>query len=216
MLFRSLLAAAERDSFHVTIYYEQASSTEKIFQDLQYILLKYTRSSAFLKVGARPVIFFYGRVTGRFSQDNWRDLFERLDREGLGIFAVADGFGEDLMRSFNGVHTYNPVTMPFDKVWALYLSSASRAKGMGKLFAATVLPGYDDRFVRQPGIAQDRQNGRYYRAYWDAAIDSDPQWILITSFNEWHEGSEIEPSVELGDQYLQLTRELAERWKSRR
>jgi hypothetical protein len=43
---------------------------------------------------------------------------------------------------------------------------------------------------------------------------SKPQWILVTSFNEWHEGSEIEPSVEFGRTYLEITAEEAAAWRS--
>lgn len=50
------------------------------------------------------------------------------------------------------------------------------------------------------------------RASWGVATASQPHWVLVTSFNEWHEVSEIEPSVEFGDQYLELTRELVEQW----
>ena len=47
------------------------------------------------------------------------------------------------------------------------------------------------------------------------ALESlQPQWILITSFNEWHEGSEIEPSLEFGSSHLELTAEEAAAWKA--
>jgi len=39
-----------------------------------------------------------------------------------------------------------------------------------------------------------------------------PDWVLITSFNEWHEGSEIEPSLEDGDRYLKLTKQYGPRF----
>ena len=32
--------------------------------------------------------------------------------------------------------------------------------------------------------------------------------LLVTSFNEWHEGTELEPSTEYGEMYLNLTRDL--------
>ena len=46
--------------------------------------------------------------------------------------------------------------------------------------------------------------GQTYRVLWEEAIKADPDWVLITSWNEWHEGSEIEPSWEDGDVYVKL------------
>ena len=47
----------------------------------------------------------------------------------------------------------------------------------------------------------------------EAALQSDPDWIFITTWNEWWEHTHIEPSEQFGDQYLQITREFADRWK---
>ena len=60
-----------------------------------------------------------------------------------------------------------------------------------------------------------------------AAIDADPPVIGITSFNEWHEGTQIEPAIPFDgpsfvfedyaplepEAYLQQTRALADRYK---
>ncbi len=79
-----------------------------------------------------------------------------------------------------------------------------------------MIPGYDDTKIRTPGLAVERFDGELYRIQWEQAIVADPHWVLITSFNEWHEGSEIEPSVEYGSKYLDLTAEFAGRFKSTR
>ena len=47
-----------------------------------------------------------------------------------------------------------------------------------------------------PRPVTERWNGETYRVLWQEAIAAGPDWVLITSWNEWHEGTEIEPSVE--------------------
>lgn len=83
-----------------------------------------------------------------------------------------------------------------------------------KLFTATVIPGYDDTVVRKFGFRRRREDGKYYEKIWKIALESSPDWILITSFNEWHEGSEIEPSKEYGDKYLKITAKFADIFKN--
>jgi uncharacterized protein YraI len=43
---------------------------------------------------------------------------------------------------------------------------------------------------------------------------SQPNWIVINSFNEWPEGSYIEPSVAYGDHYLALTAVWSQQFKA--
>jgi hypothetical protein len=41
-------------------------------------------------------------------------------------------------------------------------------------------------------------NGQFYRDYWSMAsefVDALQPFLFITSFNEWHEGSEMEPAA---------------------
>jgi hypothetical protein len=84
-----------------------------------------------------------------------------------------------------------------------------------KIWAAGVLPGYDD--TRVPGrtgtYIVPRNNGATYRTSWMAAIASNPGWITITTFNEWFEGAMIEPSIHYGNLYLDLTAQYAKLWR---
>lgn len=43
---------------------------------------------------------------------------------------------------------------------------------------------------------KERGDGRYYDFMWKEAIAVKPRLVSITSFNEWHEGTQIEPALD--------------------
>ncbi|MCS7065184.1 MAG: hypothetical protein NZL85_02790 [Fimbriimonadales bacterium] len=95
----------------------------------------------------------------------------------------------------------------------IYREPLQIAGQFGRIGCATIIPGYDDTKIRKPGIRTERFGGDSYRRQWEVVLDLNPDWVLITSFNEWHEGSEIEPSVEHGDLYLRLTADYVPRFR---
>jgi hypothetical protein len=44
-------------------------------------------------------------------------------------------------------------------------------------------------------------------------LASRPDWLWVNSFNEWVEGTYVEPSALYGDLYLQLTHNFAALFK---
>ena len=93
------------------------------------------------------------------------------------------------------------------KIWAAHINAN------GLKFVPFIMPGYDDRHLRGPSRPiLGRDGGRFYNHQWAIArsfIDSAVPHIGLTSFNEWHEGTEIEPSRQYGMSYLDNTRELS-------
>ncbi len=82
-----------------------------------------------------------------------------------------------------------------------YRATAWAAREHGIPFALPVVPGWDTAIVRpgdSPVIVRDYgapgDDGIYYRMRWEDALEQSPDWIVITSWNEWAEGTEIEPS----------------------
>ena len=164
----------------------------------------------------RPLMFsafFFVRVMLAFTLAQFETAFAQLEDRGRTIFAFADGLSNAYLIVFDGVHTYNPVGIARDEVAAQYASMSLLARAQGRLFAATIIPGYDEAYKASYLTYLDREGGETYRQYWALARASAPHSILITSFNEWHEGSEIEPSVEFGTTYLEITAEQAAAWK---
>jgi hypothetical protein len=229
--FERLLARAKPKHFHATVYLETVPpgprQVERAVSDLLYVLRRYGGHPAFLKQAGRPVIFVYGRVMGQVQFGDWARILPRVEQAyGRSVCLIADGFREAYAQVFDGVHTYCPVPMVVAaqraaggalarRSLAAFRSSVNLARAYGRIATATVLPGYDDRKIRRPGTLACRDGCRTYAQLWESALAADPDWVLITSFNEWHEGTEIEPSAEHGEKYIQRTAEYAKRFKQR-
>jgi hypothetical protein len=127
------------------------------------------------------------------------------------IHLTAEGDASFAARVLNGQSAVDnpaaPLTDPIT-VGGDYAAWASEARALGRQWAATVIPGFDDRKIRNPSfvVSRDHADGPTYDYFWRQALATMPDWILITSFNEWHEGSEIEPSVQYGNEFLARTR----------
>ncbi len=80
---------------------------------------------------------------------------------------------------------------------------------------AQIGPGYDDSAVpaRHTPI-REREDGAFYRWSWRKAIEHRPAFVIIETWNEMHEGTEICRTIEEGDLYLRITREYVDRLKS--
>ena len=65
------------------------------------------------------------------------------------------------------------------------------------LFVPSVGPGYVDTAVRpwNSRNRRERRDGEYFSQSLDAAARVMPSLLSLTSFNEWHEGTQIETAV---------------------
>lgn len=222
---RKLLTIARERNFWVTIYFETLAgengnplSGEKIHEWLAYAISQYRDEPAFYKLEGKPLIVVW--ASGSVPLETWRQVFARLDEEGLEAVYLAMGYNLASLDVFDGLHDYGVFLYPD---LAKTYQSTGRAvryypllggQGAAKIWAATVQPGYDDTLLPgREGLVQEREEGAFYRSTFEAAIQSDPDFIFITTWNEWWEHTYIEPSELYGDLYLQITREYAERWK---
>jgi len=223
-----LLDAAKKNGLKISVYYEAVPprnqpTVEGAVEDLLYIMKKYAGHPAWLKVGGKPVIFIYGRAVGQLKLDGWEKVMNEVTAKypGGAVF-IGDQMTPEAARIFDGIHTYNPTGqtkgMSLDQIRAWCKTTFPawiKTAGPERIAVVTIIPGYDDSVQpsrKPPRPITDRHNGDTYKVMWEEAIAANPDWVIVTSWNEWHEGSEIEPSAELGDKDLKTTREFAPRF----
>ena len=224
-----LLDAAKKNGLAVTVYYETAhpdhgSPYDNALADILYLLKTYGNHPACLKVKDKPVIFVYGRAIEELKLKGWEKLIAEVNASypGGAVF-VGDQISTEAARVFDGIHTYNITGQTAGKslremrAWARKnYRDWIHIAGTERIACVTVIPGYDDTKTGRepPRPITDRHGGDTYRVLWEEAMITNPDWVLLTSWNEWHEGSEIEPSVENGDRELKTTGAFAPKFRA--
>jgi hypothetical protein len=211
---QTLLSVASQHGFGVTVDFDLNSpfihSTGDTINNLNY-LKRYFGNPAWFQMGGKPVVVFFG--IHAYDVATWGAIRAAVDPNHDEVW-IGEGDQFNYLQVFDGIHPYSVAWSPDPS--SQLASYASRARAYpGKLWMATVMPGYDDTLLgRSNGFAVDRQNGSYYASMWQGAIATSPDLISITSFNEWPEGDEIEPGVSYGDQYLTLTKQGSQSYKA--
>jgi hypothetical protein len=223
--FARLLHAARGGPVRLAPYYETGElwrrGPEGVAADLLWLLERHGADPAWLRVEGAPVVFLY--AAHRVRPAGWRHVRRRLHAAGRRPFLVAEAPRPAWVRArpgwaapFDALHVYTPaVALARGADLArLYAEWAEVAAAAGRPFGPAVGPGFDDRVIRRPGTVVPRGGGATYEATWQAALAARPAWVLVSSWNEWHEGSEIEPSVEHGTAYLEATRRWAAHFRA--
>ena len=83
----------------------------------------------------------------------------------------------------------------------------------------SVMPGYSDMLLkRNPQLAPEvgRQNGVTLTRQFQSAVETEPDHILVYSWNEYFEGTNIEPTLEYDFTYAQIVRDLIDETRQHR
>eukprot|EP00939_MAST-03C_sp_MAST-3C-sp1_P000515 g515.t1 len=183
--------------FHLEPYEGRSAASTK--EDVKYLLGRFGSSRALLRDDrGRGVFYIYDSY--HVTSAEWKDKLNILRGSACFVGLVLNKDGARLARDagFDGAYTY------FASNGFSYGATTNNWANIDRFlrkhsmaFVPSVGPGYDDSTIR-PWNAHNtkaRDAGRYYDSFWAAAIATNPSAVSITSWNEWGEGTQIEPAT---------------------
>lgn len=229
----AIFRIAESLNFKIALYEtaDRNLTEGDMVKELSYIVNTYSSYPAYLKVDGAPVIFVYC-VNYNREPSYWTDVVRDLRTVAGPVYLVGDVRESAYAGAFDGLHWYfekntEEASRIYDSYkksmrlglngidWnqAIDLITQSKSLPLKERFLAfTVIPGVDMTKIGKT-LYLNRRSGQTYQDFWQTALSKDPDGTLITSWNEWHEGTEIEPSVEYGFSYINLTRQYISLYK---
>ena len=137
--------------------------------------------------------YIYDSTTTPDSE--WRALNQRLS--GVRLFANTSLPGRARAGDFAGLYTYDVYVYDGSS----FPRMCASARRLGLVCAPSVGPGYDASRATGDPRKRSRERGATYDAMWRGAVRGRASIVTITSYNEWHEGTQIEPARAVGAPY---------------
>jgi hypothetical protein len=139
---------------------------------------------------------FYVYDSAASPDSEWAAATRSL--RGVRLFANTSLVGKARAGGFHGLYTYDVLV----NTGSSFPRLCAQARAAGLLCAPSVGPGFDAFKATGEHRKRDRRDGAVYDQMWRQALRSQPDIVTVTSYNEWHEGTQIEPAQAAGGSYL--------------
>ena len=192
-------------AFHIEPIYK---SPEEFKKRIRYLKENYASHPAFYKIGDQPFYYIYDSY--KMNYRKWNSILNPESENSLrntdldGIYISLWTLRLDgefaLVSGFDGVYTYyGSDGYAHGSTTENWKTMAEYAREHEMMFIPCVGPGYIDTRIRpwNERTTRNREDGKYYERMFGRAVETRPDIIGITSFNEWHEGTQIEPAIPL-------------------
>jgi len=159
-------------------------------------------SPAYLKVDNRPALFVFGPQY--FTDSQWHQLFSVLPQSPFFYTLSHSRTGADGVFGWPPMH--GNTTTP--EQWHRYLANLYAENRNGKTCVGAVFPQFHDIYetvgVHKSYGFLDAQGVKTFEETLDMALRSNCELIQLVTFNDYGEGTMIEPTVEFGYRYLEI------------
>ncbi|MEM7013131.1 MAG: alpha/beta hydrolase fold domain-containing protein, partial [Verrucomicrobiota bacterium] len=158
--------------------------------DLGWLDDNWLQDEAYFQVNDRPALLVFGPQY--YEKDNWNSLRDSLSTKPL-LYALPHGVER---ANADGGFAWPPVEQPD---WRTQLKEM-------KASIPAVFPGFHDIY-KQAGVQEgyrkiDDENGATFSETLNLAIESNAPFVQLITWNDFGEGTQIEPTRKLGYRYL--------------
>jgi hypothetical protein len=177
----TLMRAAWKHGLDVAVHVEPYEKWERtpaiVSEDFEYLR----------ELGIGRVYVYYP-FDGLIPDAEWLELAAEFPS--IELWAQTDDAARAAEAGFDGVYTYDVNAVR----GGAFAGLCARATQAGIACSPSVGPGYNASRATSDHRVRSRRAGATYDGMWRAAIAAEPDRITITSYNEWHEGTQIEPA----------------------
>jgi hypothetical protein len=182
-------------------------------QVMKYLQDNWFTKDAYLKTSERPVLLTFGNPPYFSSNSDWETLFSVLDVQPVLI-------NEDRPVGPIAASSYPwpPMYLSRDdgevsrSELESYLSGSYRTLAGSDYVIASAFPGFHDIY-KEAGVGSsyghlDFNDGETFEFTLQKALESDPDVIQVVTWNDYGEGTMVEPTLEYGYKYLELIQKI--------
>ncbi len=202
----SVLDAAAKYNLKVAFLIEPypGRTTKSICDDVELLMGMFGEHPAFLRI-ARPTIFstnpdpraVFFIYDPQFSDPDLQILSDTVHRSRYDSILLYQSTDATLIERSHadGIFAYEAVL----DIMHFYKGIQESVTQKGGLFVPSVAPGFNvKRYLNENSpLVKKRMKGKTYDDWWEYTIAADPEFVAVISFNEWHEGTQIEPAIRI-------------------
>jgi glycoprotein endo-alpha-1,2-mannosidase len=203
---RLVLDAAAQYNLSVSFLIEpyEGRTTKSICEDIEFLIAEFGQHSAFFRMSKptsfgnteeqRPFFFIYNPD---YPEDDLRLLSDTVHQSANNSILLLHSTDAGLVERAHadGIFAYEAVV----DIVHFYDGIQKTVAMNGGIFVPCVAPGFSiDRFQNNDSpLHRTRNKGKSYDRWWKKTIIADPEFVAVISFNEWHEGTQIEPAIRI-------------------
>ncbi|MDQ6879997.1 MAG: DUF5010 domain-containing protein [Candidatus Dormibacteraeota bacterium] len=162
-----------------------------------------------VRVQGRPVVWLYWPPVGiTFNQAVFDYTYDSFTRDfGIRPYIVSEVRWECAVTGWNATAPVQDCTHRIGTD-ASYEWNVAYNGYWGRGTVAAVGPGYNESGIAgRRGVVRPRAGGEWYRTNFEKAAASKRRLLVIETWNEFHEASDVSESVEYGRTYVEYTRQ---------